>query len=538
MSDSHFRGENGRLTKRAHTRRVLAVLPGAVVLVAAVLRLYRLGRLSFWYDEATTIILSRDLLALPTSLSTSAPLSFAIAHFWNALGTSEFWVRLWPALIGIAVVPLVFVFGRRLFSRRAGLIAAALVAISPLCIYYSQELRAYSLLPFLVVVAGYAWHKAAVTSRGRWLYVGIAAVALALSFYSHYCAALWIVSLPISVLSLSRTSRELLNNAKLSILVLGGSFILVAPWLLVFIEKARATVFVADFWIPKPGLETLLVSLKNMSAGFTAPSVPGYLAAGLVVLMIVIGLVCAAHHSRDRELRFVAINALLPMLLAFSISHIAKNSVYLDRCLIPSGLFLLMMAAYGISVLRKEATIAVLFSMLLLTSFSLVNLYRNIIPDISDAPGVRPRKSFRQACEFLSARLSPADIVGHTCRSSYAPFVVYLPSNIKQVVLASSREHRARVMQKYPYKGLWERKQGADSLPIAVFDLPVGYRRLILVESVWDIGRDDFYHGEMSHIRRYLDANYPHLESRDFYGAPLRFYDLTRPLSDERKTHH
>ena len=502
----------------------------AIILLAAALRLYHLGRLSFWYDEAATIILSKDITALPQSLTTSAPLPFIIAHYWNLLGQSEFWIRLWAVAFGVALVPLVWALGKRLFGARAGLFAAALVAINPLCIYYSQEARAYSLLPFFVLGSAYCWLVAA--QRRKWWAHGLcASVALALAFYSHYYAVLWIASLPLSILLTARSRRDLIAVTRLDAKTLILSLLLVAPWLAVFYDKATTTVSVADFWVPQPTLKTLLISLKNMSAGFQAPLIPGALAAVVIAFAVILGLGCALIRGRSSEMRFLAVNAFVPVLLAFAISKLTKNSIYLDRCLIPSAVFLLVMAGYGMSVLRKLAALPVLLLFFCLTSFSLFNHYRNVIPDITHCPGVRERKDFRQAAKFVKENLLDGDLVGHTCRSSLAPFMVYLPEEQRQVVLASSWQHRAKVMQKYPYKGLWGSKLSEITLPIAVYDLPPGYRRLILVVSEWDIGKGDFYSDEKAAVKEHLDRSYPILMSRDFYGAPLHLYDLTKPLA-------
>jgi len=500
-----------------------------ITLLAAALRLYRLGHLSFWYDEAATIVLSSNISALPQSLTTSAPLPFVIAHYWNLFGGSEFWVRLWAAAFGIALVPLVWALGKRLFSSRAGLFAAALVAVNPLCVYYSQEARAYSMLPFFVLISGYCWLRA--LQKQKWWAHGLcASVALALAFFSHYYAVLWVASLPLSVLLMARSRRDLASGIRLNIKTLVASLVLVAPWLAIFFDKATTTVSAADFWVPKPTLKTLLISLKNMSLGFHAPLNAGVIAAILVALAAAFGLACALVRGWSTQVRFLAVNAFIPILIAFAVSKLAKNSIYLDRCLIPSAVFFLMMAAYGISVLRQWAGLALLLLLLFLTSFSLYNHYNNVIPDISHCPGVRERKEFRQAAEFVEHNLIEGDLVGHTCRSSLAPFMVYLPEGQKQIVLASSWQHRSRVMQKYPYKGLWNSKLSEMTLPVPVYDLPLGRKRLILVASEWDVGKGDFYSNEKIAIKRFLDGNYPLITSEEFYGAPLYFYDLTKPL--------
>ena len=44
------------------------------------------------------------------------------------------------------MIPLLYLCGRELVSRRAGLVAAALAAVNPFMIWYSQEAREYMLL--------------------------------------------------------------------------------------------------------------------------------------------------------------------------------------------------------------------------------------------------------------------------------------------------------------------------------------------------------------------------------------------------------
>ena len=59
-------------------------------------------------------------------------------------GTSEVALRLPSALFGIALVPVAFAIGRRLGGQRAAVALAALVAVNPLLVYYSQEARGYA----------------------------------------------------------------------------------------------------------------------------------------------------------------------------------------------------------------------------------------------------------------------------------------------------------------------------------------------------------------------------------------------------------
>jgi len=59
--------------------------------------------------------------------------------------------RLIIAFFGAAAVPLVYKVGRRLFNTWTGLMAATLLAISPVAIAYSNRIRPDSQMTFLVL---------------------------------------------------------------------------------------------------------------------------------------------------------------------------------------------------------------------------------------------------------------------------------------------------------------------------------------------------------------------------------------------------
>lgn len=80
-----------------------------------------------------------------------APLYFFILHFWMKLfGESDVILRLLSVIFGIINIPVGYFIGKKLLSKKLGLIIAAFISFSGLLIYYSQEVKFYSLLPLLV----------------------------------------------------------------------------------------------------------------------------------------------------------------------------------------------------------------------------------------------------------------------------------------------------------------------------------------------------------------------------------------------------
>lgn len=122
---------------------VLVVL----LLLAFGLRVYRLDSQEIWGDEAYSITIASYSLrqALSANVDTHPPLYPAL--LWGSIrliGKSPFAVRFPSVVSGLLVVPVVYRLGE-VASRRAGLWAAGLAAVSSFLVYYSQEARMYML---------------------------------------------------------------------------------------------------------------------------------------------------------------------------------------------------------------------------------------------------------------------------------------------------------------------------------------------------------------------------------------------------------
>jgi mannosyltransferase len=177
-----------RITAAPH----LVALTG-IVLLGAVLRFATLDLQSYRFDEAVTVgrVLHPDLFstlsAVPNSESTP-PLYYLVAWIWSrAFGTGEVWMRSLSALAGTASIAVVYLCAVALsLPRRAGLIAAAAVAVSPVLIWFSQDARAYALV-FLLTALSFlffarARRGAAPRDLAWW------AVFSALAIATHYFA--------------------------------------------------------------------------------------------------------------------------------------------------------------------------------------------------------------------------------------------------------------------------------------------------------------------------------------------------------------
>ncbi len=127
------------------------------------------------------------LSAVPRSESTP-PLYYLLAWLWSRpFGTGEVGLRSLSALAGTASIAVVYLGAVSLpLPRRAGLIAAAIVAVSPVLIWFSQDARAYA-LAFLLTALSFLFFARARRGGARRDLACWAAFS-ALAFASHYFA--------------------------------------------------------------------------------------------------------------------------------------------------------------------------------------------------------------------------------------------------------------------------------------------------------------------------------------------------------------
>lgn len=175
----------------------------AITLLAALLRFPTLDVQSLWLDEAVSAqMVAGDLGELFHSLEfeASPPLYYLLAFGWTKLfGTGEVAFRSLSALAGVLTVPVVFLAARELGGRRAGVIGAALAAVSPALVWYSQEGRTYA-LTILLTGLGFLFFLRALKAGGSgalaW-WAALSAAAIATHYFAVFLVgveAVWLVA--------------------------------------------------------------------------------------------------------------------------------------------------------------------------------------------------------------------------------------------------------------------------------------------------------------------------------------------------------
>jgi mannosyltransferase len=186
---------------RSSTEHGKLMLAG-ILLAAAVLRFSTLSLQSFWSDEAATVGLVRRsygsmLAAIPGKERT--PFAYyVVAWIWSRVfGHGEFGLRSLSAVFGTVTVLLAFLVARRLEGERAGFLAAAFVAVSPILVWYSQEARSYAMLACCCVASVWTWQHVRDSRSTGWLLAwgAVSTVAITTHYFASFVVALEAVAL-------------------------------------------------------------------------------------------------------------------------------------------------------------------------------------------------------------------------------------------------------------------------------------------------------------------------------------------------------
>ena len=390
------------------------VLAGLTVL-AAVLRFATLTDQSFWFDEAQAAHeMHRSfggMLSLWSSNEPNPPLFFVLAWPWaQVFGTGEAGMRSLSAVCGVAVIPLAWLAGRELISSRAGLVAAALAAVNPFLIWYSQEGREYMLLTALCAGSLALFARALREPSAR--RVGWWALVSALALATQYFAAFLVFAEALWLLWSARSRASAIAIAAL--VAVEGTLLPHAIQ-----HKSHPTAWISSVGPLSVRLRQVPVIFAVNTLDKSASSLVNYgllgaaLVAGAAIVLLLIG-------AEDRALRGAGIAAalagsvvLVPLALA-----LLGHDYYEARALIPAWVPLALVLGAACTTERLRVPGAILAAILLV-----LFVWAGIRIDHHTS---YQRPNWRGVATTLGAASQPRAIVAYDGTYATAPLALYL----------------------------------------------------------------------------------------------------------------
>lgn len=346
--------------------RTFWIVAGLTVL-AGVLRFATLGVQSYHHDEIVTASrILRDgfwhaMDAVGFSES-APPLYYAVAWFWTQLtGTGEFGLRSVSAAAGVATVPVAYLLGAELSSRRAGVVAAALVAVNPMLLWYSQEARAYALFVLLTALSLLYFVRA--LDRGRRRDSIAWGIASALALGTHYFA---VFPIAVEALWLLRRRGRETGGAFPGIWIIAVAGLLLAPLLVHQASFAHAE-WISNFSLWHRLWETgLTFALGETGDIIAQPEHPLLAVVPALIAIAAAWLVFARGERAERRaagvpLALAAVTVVAP--LAIGLLDSGKDYV-LARNLLPALVPLLVALGVGFTLREARRSGAVLAGLL------------------------------------------------------------------------------------------------------------------------------------------------------------------------------
>jgi mannosyltransferase len=375
-------GEHASMTGALLHTRGASVLPdidpwkargylSGLIVLAAILRLYRLDGQALWLDEMASL---RNALAFGeggirrlVEVDQVAPLhSILLWYVMKVGGDGTFVLRLPSVVAGVLAVPAVYWVVLRMFgTRQVALIAAGLIAISPFAIWYAQEARMYSVL-LLCATAFVALSWAAVTRRLMIAEMLALTAMTAIGFYTHQYMVMLTVSFGLFLVLRggARGIVPILRSAQFwqwAATQIAASMIF-AFWLALTLHQAGNAAGLAKpailLWTPY----TLFTFVTGLSYGPSVTELHTNVGAALrhhviailvavlaIVAMGLSGVTAAFHRREDRAAAlWLVLWLTLPMALAI-LATFATRIQYNVRYVIICYPALMILLAFGIS---------------------------------------------------------------------------------------------------------------------------------------------------------------------------------------------
>ena len=486
----------------ADNRRVYFAL-FLILELAVLLRIFWLGNQSYWYDEVYTVeVAARELPKVLLQYRQTPPFHYILLHFWLFLGLGDVTVRLLSVIIGVAAVFVVFQIGKNLFDMKYGLFCAFLLALSPLHIWYSQEVRMYILVALLGAASAYYFLKFIKEGGGLKYTLGWV-ITTGLAIYTHYHAVFLVVFQITFFVIYWKRYHHLVRNFCLGLLAIGIMSIYIFS---VIISPDRFS-HLSYMGLGSNPFKILSIpyTFFAFSLGFTyGPSLDELhtistladcrpylmaLTSGFLVFatLLIMGL---KSLWRDREkFTFVLLYLMIPVLCASLLSIVKQDVSYNVRYVIAALPAFTLVLARGLQLPRRNfLRWGLVAAFLLPTSLSLHNHF--FVEKYY-------KEDYRKAADFIYEYNRSGDVI---LSSNVRPFNYYYNNSFPV----------------HPMYWIPENYQEKIEAKIE------GKRRVWLIQSrKWESD-------PKGKIKKYMESTYDLIAENRFPNIKLALFDLSR----------
>jgi len=404
------------------------MLLAVVLLVALGLRLYHLRERVLWFDEANSLLIAQ---ASPARIAdavlddTHSPFYYVVLHYWQVVDRGEVGARLLSVLAAVATVAVVYWLGCELAGCMAGFLSATFLSLCPLHVWYSQEIRMYTLQTLLVCLS-FLFMVRALRERRAMPWVSYV-IFTALSLYAQYVSVFAVVAQNVFVAVYHRKDRRALRHWLLSQCAVA---LLFAPWVPSFMTQMK--IVTGSSWSPPLQFRQILGFLWLLSGTYLGDPRARYVSVFVTAAVFVLAVVTLIRRTESRQTgALLALWFVLPIVL-LALQSLNQNR-FLPRALVfTTPAFALLVGCAAAQTCKTTARLAMglgAITLLVANMSALRNYY--------SSENAWVKSDLRVAAGKLAGEVRPSDIILHTSEFSYRPFEYYLGTNIAQGVITA-----------------------------------------------------------------------------------------------------
>ncbi|MEZ4642548.1 MAG: glycosyltransferase family 39 protein [Chloroflexota bacterium] len=365
-----------------------------ILLLGAALRFIALGYWSFWTDELYTwrlVVPELKILTLGVPDDQHPPLYYLLFHAMLQIRDNDVWLRLPSALAGwLAIIGMwrIGVIGRR---PRWGLLAAALLALSPLHIWYSREARMYGLASLFWVLSLY--YFIASFERDSWIDMfGLAAATLLGLFTAYPTLGLWGLQLSLFWLCWHLAGRKI-GRLLRWLLAQGLITAVFALWWPLMQEQLQRGLTFNWPILPQFGIDLSGTLADTLSLALAAG---GLVVLGGILLWLIVWWQPRLLQWAQKLLPIIAIAIILAFILA-TVAGAIPRGLSIRRQLFVFWPVAILLATWAFASIHKPQLVSVILGV-------------SLVLAAITAWG-RPFEDWRGIAQYIEANGQPGDVV-------------------------------------------------------------------------------------------------------------------------------
>lgn len=402
-----------------------------IIVISTILRLVSINQ-SLWLDEAINVNNASNLdfktLLFNYSLADFHPPLYhmILKPTISLLGNSELAVRIPSVIFGIVTVYFTYLIAKKLFEKKTALVAATLMATSPLAIYYSQEARMYALAAAAASASVYFFISILEKDKlVNWIgFITATAVMLYSDYLPYLLLPFYLIHLYVNRKTIKTGTLKTFLPAFVII------FILLTPWLMLFPKQIHIGLSAASAspaWahvVGTPDAKNFVLTFVKFTIGRV--SVENDLTYALLFAPIALFLsaLLAISTLRITKYRsFLLYWLFATIVLGFALSFIIPIFSYFRFLFVLPAFYIL--AASAINIVNWPP-----LTRTLLGIFLTINIVCSILYFTNDK---FQRENWRDATEFVVKNSNQTSLVIFESNFTVAPFDYYNKNRVEAV---------------------------------------------------------------------------------------------------------